>query len=76
MSSVSPKKVVDDFPVPFGEVHFQIVSPVVIKGSQFPGGALRCGADEVGVAIHARPPNLRGQVVLGRLDLIVTYPEA
>ena len=34
MSSVSPKKVLDDFPTPFGEVHFQVVSPVVVKGSK------------------------------------------
>ena len=41
-----------------------------------PRGTLQKGANEVGVAIHARPPNLQGQVVLGRLDLIVTYPGA
>ena len=38
-----------------------------------PRGTLRNGTNQVGVAIHARPPNLQGQVVLGRLDLILTY---
>ena len=41
-----------------------------------PRGTLRKGANEVGVALHARPPNLQGQVVLGRLDLIVNHPGA
>ena len=39
-----------------------------------PLGVLRNGANEVGVAIHSRPPNLEGQVVLDRVDLIVKYP--
>ena len=39
-----------------------------------PGGVLRNGGNQVGVAIHARPPNLAGQVVLERVDLLVTNP--
>ena len=41
-----------------------------------PRGTLRNGANEVGVAIHSRPSNLHGQVVLDRVDLIATYPSA
>ena len=39
-----------------------------------PRGVLQNGANQVGVAMHSRPPKLEGQVVLDRVDLIVKHP--
>ena len=39
-----------------------------------PHGALREGHNQVGVALHSRPRNLEGQVVLESVELLVNYP--
>ena len=36
-----------------------------------PAGLLRGGANQVGVAVRARPPRLEGQIVLERVDLVL-----
>jgi len=39
-----------------------------------PQGLVRRGSNEIGIAVHSRPPNLVGQIVLDRVDLTVTHP--
>jgi hypothetical protein len=45
-----------------------------------PSGALRRGTNEVGMAMHGRPPRLDGQVTVESVEVVVTYstvmPEA
>ena len=39
-------------------------------------GALQRGLNEVGVAIHDRPPRLHGQVTLESVEVVVSYATA
>ena len=39
-----------------------------------PAGLLQQGRNEVGVALHSRPPRLAGTVTLDSVELVVSYP--